>query len=307
MALVQSSSHALPKSCPFCDRPTTIAFEKPPFTVFDCQPCGHRFCSPPENENHIEDVYGDDYFSGGGGGYRDYLLKKDLLIHHGNRYAEVLERYRKTADRKILDIGCAAGFLLKGFQDKGWNGVGIDPNQSIIQHGIQEFGLDLRHQSVEEFAQLRERIEDSKEGSSKVDAAVMVQVLPHIADPISAINAVRSTLNDQGLLLIETWNWQSLTARAFNRNWHEYNPPSVLHWFSKSGLRKVLSDNGFEVVAQGRPIKWISIGNGVSLIRHSLRESALGRVATTPLGLIPKNLKAPYFLDDIFWVLARKR
>ncbi|MDB2686086.1 class I SAM-dependent methyltransferase [Mariniblastus sp.] len=307
MAQVQHASNVLQNSCPFCDRTTTIAFQKPPFTIFDCQPCSHRFCNLPENETHVQDVYGDDYFNSGGGGYDDYLLKKDLLIHHGKKYAAVLERYRKTADRKILDIGCAAGFLLKGFQDKGWDGVGIDPNHSMIKHGIQEFGLDLRHQSIEEFAQMGEGPKGSKQDSPKVDAAVMVQVLPHIADPVSAINAVSSTLNEQGLLLIETWNWQSLTARAFNKKWHEYNPPSVLHWFSKSGLRKLLSDSGFEVVAQGRPTKWISIGNGVSLIRHSLRDSTLGRFAAAPLGLIPKSLKAPYFLDDVFWMVARKR
>ena len=306
MAQVKLRSEVCHQSCPFCGNSATVAFEKPPYTVFDCQPCAHRFCNPPENENHIEDVYGDDYFTAGGGGYRDYLSKRDLLIHHGNKYAALLERHRKTVERKILDVGCAAGFLLKGFQDQGWDGVGIDPNRSMIEHGIQEFGLDLRNQSVEEFAQSLEAGGDSIKSSPKVDAAVIVQVLPHIADPVSAINAVGSVLNEQGLLLIETWNWKSLTARAFNQKWHEYNPPSVLHWFSKSGLRQVLNGNGFEVIAQGRPIKWISIGNGVSLLRHSQGDSVLGKIATTPLGLIPKSLKAPYFLDDVFWMLARK-
>ena len=306
MPQAQRSSNVRHEICPLCDRPATIAFEKPPFTVCNCEPCAYRFCNSPDKENNIDEVYGDDYFTAGGGGYDDYLSKKDDLIHQGKKYAAVLERYRKTANRKILDVGCAAGFLLKGLQDEGWDGVGVDPNHSMVDHGVQEFRLDLRHQSIEEFSRSG-RSGGREKGSPQVDAAVMVQILPHLTDPVSAINAVRSMLNEQGLLLIETWNWQSLTARAFNKTWHEYNPPSVRHWFSKSGLRKLLNGNGFEVIDQGRPIKWISIGNGVSLIRHSLRDSALGKVVTLPLALIPKRLKAPYFLDDVFWMLARKR
>lgn len=221
-----------------------------------------------------------------------------MLVAHGKKYARLLKRHCSAETPTILDIGCAAGFLLKGFEEEGWRGVGIDANQTMVDYGKKQLGLDLRCQTIEKYA---------FNESERIDAAMMVQVLPHLSDPLAAIETVHKMLNEDGLVLIETWNYQSLTARAFRQSWHEYNPPSVLHWFSKSGLQSVLKESGFEIIKTGRPTKWISVGNGVSLIKHSLRTSTLGKIATLPLSVIPKSLKAPYFLDDVFWVLAKRK
>jgi len=34
---------------------------------------------------------------------------------------------------KVLDIGCAAGFILKGFEDSGWICRGIEPNETMAK------------------------------------------------------------------------------------------------------------------------------------------------------------------------------
>ena len=68
------------------------------------------------------------------------------------------------------------------------------------------------------------------------DAVSMIQVLPHFIDPKRAMAVVTKVLKPGGLLLIETWNRDSWTARLFGKNWHEYSPPSVLHWFDPRGV-----------------------------------------------------------------------
>jgi hypothetical protein len=61
--------------------------------VFDCPACGHRFSPDALREDHLEQVYSDDYFFGGGAGYEDYLSEADLLRAQGRRYGDLLSRH----------------------------------------------------------------------------------------------------------------------------------------------------------------------------------------------------------------------
>jgi len=74
-------------------------------------------------------IYDDDYFQGGKAGYPDYLAEADLLRCHGRWYGRLLAKYMQPG--RVLDIGAAAGFILQGFQDCGWKGNGVEPNQRM--------------------------------------------------------------------------------------------------------------------------------------------------------------------------------
>lgn len=92
----------------------------------------------------------------------------------------------------------------------------------------------------------------------------------------------------------------------FGRHWHQLDPPNVLHWFAKKRLLDLLGQYGFEIVQQGRPVKWINFGNGVAVLRKSLSESKLISALTSPMRLVPAGVRIPYFFDDVFWIVARK-
>ena len=92
----------------------------------------------------------------------------------------------------------------------------------------------------------------------------------------------------------------------FGRHWHQLDPPNVLHWFAKKRLLDLLRQYGFEIVQQGRPVKWINFGNGVAVLRKSLSESKLISALTSPMRLVPTGVRIPYFFDDVFWIVARK-
>ena len=251
------------------------------------------FCQAGECADYVDETYADGYFDSGGGGYSDYLRQEETLIKAGNKYAKLLEPY--VGAGRLLDIGAAAGFILTGFEQCGWNGVGVEPNPSMAELARRR-GCDVLNSTIEALPD-----------QEPFDAIILVQVISHLRDPLAVLNRAHDLLKPGGVLLIETWNRKSLTARVFGRYWHQANPPSVLHWFTKPHLQMMLERCGFTVVQRGRPIKLISVGNGVSLILHSVRESALGRLVTTPLAVVPKSLKAPYFLDDVFWFVAQKQ
>ena len=93
----------------------------------------------------------------------------------------------------------------------------------------------------------------------------------------------------------------------FGTNWHQYNPPSVLHWFSKLSLTEQLEYCDFEIIETGRLVKWISLGNAAAALRKAVSDSKILSTLFAPAQLLPTWLKVPYPMDDCFWIVARKK
>jgi hypothetical protein len=109
-----------------------------------------------------------------------------------------------------------------------------------------------------------------------------------------------------GLWLVETWNRESLTRRVFGERWHEYSPPSVLHWFSPDGLAGAVARFGMKRIDQGRPAKWLLSGHAASLVRHKLEGTAVAPLGRWIARVAPPRVPIPYPAEDLFWMLFRK-
>lgn len=275
-------------NCPLCQSGSKFAFAAKGFNLLDCVKCSHRFAEIEADEKHVAEVYNDSYFNGGGAGYPDYLVESEMLRKRGTMYAKKLEKFL-TSKSKILDVGAAAGFILQGFIDEGWSGIGLEPNMEIARMGREKFGLDIRQGSLESF-----------QTNKKFDLISMIQVVAHFYEPRKAFENVSNLLNENGFLLIETWNRESFLARIFGKNWHEYSPPSVLQYFSLDGLTEFLQDFDFERISHGRPSKKISGEHVKSLLKYRLGDSFL-------LKLIPSKINFPYPSEDLFWALYQRR
>ncbi|KXJ98624.1 MAG: type 11 methyltransferase [Acidobacteria bacterium OLB17] len=274
-------------SCPLCSSAAKEALVAKGIPILDCTDCGHRFYNVNATPFAPAEIYNDAYFDGGGAGYSDYRADRQLLVERGRMYARKLERF--TSPGRILDVGAACGYILKGFVDEGWEGIGLEPNASMAAFAADDVGVAVRTGTLEE-----------TEIDGKFDLVSMIQVAAHFYDPAAAFARARGLLAENGLLLIETWDRASFSARILGKHWHEYSPPSVVHWFTPKGLTDFLSHNGFERIAGGRPSKWISGGHARSLLKYRLGERKI-------LDLIPSWIKIPYPAEDLFWALFRKR
>jgi SAM-dependent methyltransferase len=195
----------------------------------------------------------------------------------------------------MLDVGAAAGFILQGFVESGWQGCGIEPNQQMVNYGNQTLGLSLEVGSLEDFV-----------NSDRYDLISMIQVISHFFDLQKALATAAAMTNPNGYWLIETWNRDSWTAKISGQNWHEYSPPSVLHWFSPQDLEQLAAQFGFYKIASGRPEKWINGAHVKSLLRYKLGRSPFGKLLNKMLGIIPDQLLIPYPAEDLFWILFQK-
>ena len=279
--------------CPLCDGPSKRRFEVSGYGIRQCEACTHEFAELNRREGHVERTYGNDYFSGGGAGYSDYLSEERLLVDRGRWYARRMARYMPPG--ALLDVGAAAGFTLRGFCQAGWQGFGIEPNPEMAAYARERFMLPIEAASLE-----------SWQSERTFDLVTMLQVLPHFVDPRQALQKAMQLVRPGGHLLIETWDRQSWTARLFGKNWHEYSPPSVLHWFSRDGLIRLAKSEGLEYVVHGRPSKWIDAGHAKSLLRSKAQASLASRVALGIARIVPDRVAIPYPSEDLFWLLFQR-
>ena len=256
----------------------------------DCKSCGHRFAEVAAAENHVAEIYGDAYFTGGGAGYADYLAEAEMLRGRGRDYAKILSKHVGKSGA-LLDVGAAAGFVLQGFIDENWRGRGVEPNAGMAKYGREKLSLDIESGDFETF-----------QTTEKFDLISMIQVAAHFQHPRRAFANAARLLNENGVLLVETWNHKSVTARVFGENWHEYSPPSVLQWFAPGVLAAFLRrEFGFEEIARGRPSKKISGAHTKSLLAYRL-----GNKFAPVLRIIPDKINFPYPAEDLFWAIYRK-
>ena len=279
--------------CMLCGGDSSRLFESAGYWIRQCDSCSHQFAELSQYDGHVERVYNDDYFSGGGAGYDDYLNEAPLLISRGRWYARRLAKYCRPGT--VLDVGAAAGMTLAGFAQAGWQGNGIEPNAGMADYAQRHYGVCVEQGTLESWVTER-----------KFDLVTMLQVLPHFINPRKAIFQAGELLHPGGHLLVETWNRDSWTARLFGHHWHEYSPPSVLHWFSKDGLSQLAASNGFVPVASGRPSKWINAGHAKSVLRHKAGNSRATRLMLGAATLIPDQVSLPYPSEDLFWMLFRR-
>jgi SAM-dependent methyltransferase len=282
------------RSCPLCNGESDFRFEADSIAIADCRECRHRFADFLPRPDHVSFVYGDEYFHGGGAGYADYLSEARLLLARGRWYAKKVRRLVPVG--RVIDVGAAAGLFLRGFLKSGWNGEGVEPNERMADTARDRFKMPVVHSSWEDYRP-----------TATVDLVTMVQVLPHFVDPAQALAKAADTVRPGGGVLVETWNSESLTARAFGRGWHEYSPPTVLHWFSPDRLASFAKSFGLQEVARGRPSKWIEAGHAKSLLEYKLNGSLPGRMMKALAGFVPDRLALPYPAEDLFWMFLRKR
>jgi 2-polyprenyl-3-methyl-5-hydroxy-6-metoxy-1,4-benzoquinol methylase len=279
--------------CPICNGYSHPLFKKYGYWIRVCEVCEHQFAEIDSLSDRVQRIYNDEYFQAGGAGYSAYLSEAQILRSHGYDYSKILSRYMQRG--RVLDVGSAAGFMLQGLMYTGWKGKGIEPNPSMAEYARTQLRVPVETGSVEQL-QTRDRY----------DLVTMIQVVPQFSDLKKAFASAAAVTKPKGFWLIETWNRESWTARILGKNWHEYSPPNVLHWFSPSGLRILAAQYGFREVVRGKPTRWIKGSHVKSLIKYQLKGSIVGQLIGVMVNLIPDHVTIPYPGEDLFWVLYQK-
>ncbi len=113
-----------------------------------------------------------------------------------------IEETQPVAEKKVLDVGCGGGILSEALALRGASVTGIDLSTAPLEvaklHAL-DTGVDIDYQKVsaEDFAQ------DHKEA---FDIVTCMEMLEHVPDPASIVEACASMVKPGGYLFLSTIN-----------------------------------------------------------------------------------------------------
>lgn len=115
---------------------------------------------------------------------------------------EFMSRYVQIAERRVVDVGCGGGILTEALAKQGADALGIDLSEELVDiadlHSL-EAGVDVRYQkiSAEELAQKQ---------PASFDVVTCMEMLEHVPDPASIIQACSRLVKPGGMVFFSTLN-----------------------------------------------------------------------------------------------------
>jgi 2-polyprenyl-3-methyl-5-hydroxy-6-metoxy-1,4-benzoquinol methylase len=282
-------------ACVICGSDAPFAGEKNSYRYYRCNQCRHLFVWPMP-DNHLE-IYLQDYFQGaqdGGFGYVDYDRDKLPMVPTFEFYLDLLERAGAKGGA-MLDIGAATGFFLDIARRRGWKPYGVEA--SGYAAGIaRSKGLDVTTGVLEECSF----------DADSFDVITAWDVIEHLNSPRNTTQKMNHLLKRGGLLAINTPDAGSALAGFLGTKWHLVAPPEHLNLFHRKSLRRLLEENGFEIVMEDRIGKTFTVQYVFQTLFHwqklKIWEAAANGLQHRSVGRwgIPINLR-----DNMF-LIARK-
>ena len=138
--------------------------------------------------------------------------------------------------RRLLDVGCGSGELLRRMEERGWAVTGVEPDP-VAAEGARANGLDVRDGMLA----------DAEFPDERFDAIVLSHVIEHVHDPIELLRECGRVLRPGGTLVIMTPNLSSVGHRKFGADWRGLEPPRHLHVFSVEALSACIERVGLAV------------------------------------------------------------
>jgi SAM-dependent methyltransferase len=224
--------------CRLCRGPTHPAMEKGSFAIVRCERCAFMFAVVPPATNTAT-IYTDDqfFFSPEAPAHAPNDSWYDVLWLRKQPF--YLARLRRICNfqkpGRMLDIGCAAGYMLDAARQMGWEIAGVEPSPSMRERTRTKLNCTV-YESLDEAAAAGERF----------DCVMLFEVIEHLEDPISLMRKIRELLVPGGLIALSTPNCESPGAIAGLPLDIWFAPPAHISYFGPMTLVSCLRQAGFE-------------------------------------------------------------
>lgn len=213
------------------------------FHVDLCNDCGFIFMNPLFTDKVIKEFYSEEYFKGRADySYIDEREIKKYSQFVWNRRIEVIRKYAKNGN--FLDVGCSFGGLLES-ASKYYTPYGIEMSEYAYSHSRGIFGDNIHHGTLS----------NHKFTGSFFSAITMIELIEHLADPVSAVNECFKLLRPGGVLVVQTANMNGKQAKDLGGN-YEYFMPGHLSYFTAENLTMLLKAAGFRKITIYYPVEF---------------------------------------------------
>ena len=195
--------------CPLCEgkiSKTTICLHEG--DLLECTSCNHLLssCNPSQYKKSLTSW---DITEGTlPGKNAERRLKKNIATK-----LNIAEKFLShSKNKKLLDVGCSSGSVLKIAAKLGYKVKGVDiAIKPVIT--ARKLGFDVFHGTLNE----------AKYKVNEFDLIILFEILEHIVDPVGLIKECHRILKKDGLILINTPNPDSWSAKFLREKWTGYS------------------------------------------------------------------------------------
>ncbi|QSA97623.1 bifunctional 2-polyprenyl-6-hydroxyphenol methylase/3-demethylubiquinol 3-O-methyltransferase UbiG [Methylococcus sp. EFPC2] len=185
---------------------------------------------------------------------------------------QFIRAYADIAGKRVVDVGCGGGILSEGLARAGGEVLGIDLSPELLDvadlHGLESgVKVDYRKISAEALAD---------EQAASFDVVTCMEMLEHVPDPVSVIQACAKLVKPGGKVFFSTLNrhpkaWLLAIAaaehvlRMIPKGTHDYKtfikPSELSSWARATGLELL----GIEGVSYNPLTQQFALGKDVDV------------------------------------------
>jgi 2-polyprenyl-3-methyl-5-hydroxy-6-metoxy-1,4-benzoquinol methylase len=225
-------SPSSPLSCPLCGSASVPWRQLDGAELGRCGTCGSAFQLRAPGPQEIEALYQGEYFDSWNLN-EAYASVENMKRRTARRILEGLSRWVQSG--RLLDVGCALGFLLDEARVLGWDAYGVEISPFAAKRAQERFGSRVSQGTLETL--------EASAGSFR--AITMIDSIEHVARPGALVRRARELLEPGGVLSVLTPDLGSISARLFGSRWPHFKREH-LFYATRRGLSRLMEAAGFE-------------------------------------------------------------
>lgn len=221
--------------CPVCDsKDYKHELEKYGIPLVKCKNCELRFHTKiPADPNDIYQAT--DYTVYTKGETEEHF--KYRRERFGRERVRLLEEYcGDLSDKTLLDVGCGNGYFLAVAKEVIKRCVGSEFSAHLREFAQDKTGVTIYSEPLEEFPE------------RDFDIITVFDVIEHIPDPVSFIQAAAKLLTPGGHILLYTPNFDSFSVRVMRERSSIVDGTEHVILFNHTSLKKLGKRAGLEVI-----------------------------------------------------------
>ena len=203
-----------------------------------CKNCGNVcFEVDPKEEDKVKKYYRDEYR---GSITEENLLTTNRKLQYFISFIKPWLLEKEKSDEKLVvgDVGCATGFILNWFKQRGHKATGSEWTPIMRRFAEHYYGLFIK-----------EELETKRE----YDLISIYHVLEHMVEPDKKLKHYASLLKEDGRLLVSCPTWFDVLENTSGRpigDYTEYFHKDHINCFSKGSMINLFNICGLEVVQE---------------------------------------------------------